>query len=92
LVESLLLVPPFVETEQAVSLLSVEAGDVIKLGLDLERLRRLVSLKLFLCCGTLDGLGLTPVALGLKEFPLRTELIVGLLRVAASATGWDENP
>lgn len=65
-------------------LLSVDEGEVIKLGLDLERLWRLASLKLFLCCGTFDGLGLA-AALELREFPLRTDLIV--LGVAVAATG-----
>lgn len=50
--------PPFVDTEHVVILLSVDEGDVIRLGLDLVRLCRLASLKLFLCCSTLDGLGL----------------------------------
>lgn len=89
-VDSLLLVrPPFVDTEHVVSLLSVDEGDVIKLGLDLERLCKLASLKLFLCCGTLDGLGLAPE---LREFPLRTDLIVHAVRVAGPATGGDGKP
>lgn len=83
LVESALLVwPPLDETEHVVSLLSVDDGEVIKLGRDLERLCKLTSLKLFLCCGTLDGLGL---AAELREFPLRTDLIV--LQAGAPATG-----
>lgn len=72
------------DVEHVVSLLSVEDGEVIKLGRDFERLCRLASLKLFLCCGTLDGLGLF-VALELREFPLRTDLMV--LRAAEPATG-----
>jgi hypothetical protein len=63
LVDSLLLVlPPFVDTEYAVSLLSVDDGEVIRLALDLDRLCRAASLRLFLCWGTLEGMGLTEAA------------------------------
>lgn len=92
LVESLLLVrPPFVDTEHVVSLLSVDEGDVIRLGRALERLCRLAlaSLRLFLCCGTLDGLGLV-ATLALRALPLRTDLIV--LRVAEPAPGGEGKP
>jgi len=94
LVESLLLVwPPFVDTEHAVSLLSVDEGEVTRFGLDLNRLYRLVSLWVFLCCGTLDGMGLTTAALeGLREVPLRAVFMVVAPKVAASATEGDGNP
>jgi hypothetical protein len=89
LVESALLVcPPLVDAEHVVSLLSVEEGDR-RLGRDLDRLCTLASLKLFLCCGTFEGLGLAAI-LELREFPLRTDLIVS--RVAAPATGGDGKP
>jgi hypothetical protein len=66
-----------------VSLLSVD-GDVIRLGRDLDRLCRLVSLGLLLCCDTLDGLGLA-VELGLRAFPLRVDLMVFLVEPAKGA-------
>lgn len=84
--ESALLVrAPLVEAEHVVSLLSVDEGDVIRLGRDLERLCRpaLASLRALLV-GTFDGLGLA-ATLEFKELPLRTDLIV--LRDAGPAPG-----
>jgi len=84
-VESALLVrAPLVEAEHVVSLLSVDEGDVIMFGRDLERLCRpaLASLRALLV-GTFDGLGLA--TLEFKELPLRTDLIV--LRDAGPAPG-----
>jgi hypothetical protein len=85
-VDSLLLVgPPFVDTEHEVSLLSVDEGEVIRFGLDLDRLYRPASLRVFLCCGTFDGMGLTAAALELREVPLRADFMVVAQRVAGSA-------
>jgi hypothetical protein len=71
-----------------VSLLSADC-EVTRLGRDLDRLCRLVSLKPFLDWGTFDGTGLA-VVLELRAFPLRADLIVSL--VEPTAGGGEEKP
>ena len=71
--------------ERVVILLSVEAGEAIKLGRD-DFDRRCRSFALFLCCGTLVG----PLDFGfpeLRENMLRTLVTALLGKLIQSASG-----
>lgn len=79
-----------------VSLLSVDEGDVSTCGLDFARRWTLASLKLFLWRGMPEGafagLGLgAAIEAELREFPLRTDLIVWGV-ADSSATGGEGGP